>query len=580
MDAQRSAKFVVVAGGVISGVGKGVVSASIGKILKEHGYKTTLIKIDPYINYDAGTLRPTEHGEVWVTGDGGEIDQDLGTYERFIDEDIPKSHNITTGQIYKSVIDRERRGEYLGQTVQFMPHIIDEIVSRIMMAAQGYDFVVVEVGGTVGDYENAPFLFALKALEQQRGPASVGYVLVTYLPIPSHINEMKTRPTRQSMHMLGEHCIIPDFIMCRASVPLDDVRKQKIREFAYLPLERIISVPDVSCVYETPLELERQRLGDNLLTHFGLQSRKRPEWQLWRERVGHIQSPSNTVRVAIIGKYLDTGDFSLTDSYVSICHALIHAGANAQVSVEIAWLDAKKFEHDEYAVRELALYDGILVPGGFGSEGVAGKIRAIEYARVHRIPYLGLCYGMQLAAVEFARNVCGLDRAHTTEVDPQTPYPVIDILPLQRALLEKNCYGGTMRLGSYQARLLPESKVHQLYNNSGRVQYDHDVAIATERHRHRYEVNPAFVPQLEKAGIIFSGFYHREDGTKLAEFIELADHPFFVATQAHPEFTSRFGSPNPLFAGFVTACCQSQETKKDSLSKAQRTHHHMAFDQA
>lgn len=547
-------KFVVVAGGVISGVGKGVTTAALGKILKEHGYSTTLIKIDPYINFDAGTLRPTEHGEVWVTDDGGEIDQDLGTYERFLNQAIPKKNNITTGQIYKAVIDRERAGEYLGHTVQFVPHIIDEVKRRILDASKDFEIAIIEIGGTVGDYENVPFLFALKGLERELGHENVAYVLVTYLPIPDHISEMKTKPTQQAIRLLGQEGIQPDFIICRAKHPVDAIRKKKIEEFANIASENVISAPDIQTVYQIPLDLEREKLGEKVLRHLGLTSRQQPDWHAWQQLVDTIKTPEKQITIAIVGKYLDTGDYSLTDSYVSIYQALIHAGAQQNCGVKILWVDAKKYETSPETLEELKLVDGVIIPGGFGNAGVEGKMKAIEFVRTHNIPYLGLCYGMQLAAVEFARNVCGLKAAHTTEVDQQTPYPIIDILPSQKAAMAKNDYGGTMRLGSYSATIKKETKVAQLYQAACLL----DIAEfeVSERHRHRYEVNPLFVPALESKGLVFSGYHVREDGTALMEYLELPELKFYVATQAHPEFKSRLGYPNPLFAGFVKACIE------------------------
>ncbi len=558
-------RYIVVAGGVISGVGKGVTTASIGKILKEHGYKTTLIKIDPYINFDAGTLRPTEHGEVWVTEDGGEIDQDLGTYERFMDMSIPKHNNLTTGQIYKAVIDRERAGKYLGKTVQFIPHITDEVIDRIKKASEGYEIAIIEIGGTAGDYENVPFLFALKALERELGSHRVAYMLVTYLPVPSHIDEMKTKPTQQAIRLLGEQGIMPDFIICRSQYPLDMVRRKKIEVFANLDPDRIIAAPDITSVYHLPLEFEQQNMGQKILSHLKLESKKQPDWTKWQEAVSQVANPEKRIRVAIIGKYLDSGDFSMTDSYLSICHALTHAGVHQKAGVDITWIDAKLFERDPERLAELEDYHGIIIPGGFGDGGVEGKIAAINYARTHKIPFLGLCYGMQLAAVEYARNVSGLEKAHTTEVDKDTPYPIIDILPLQKQLLETGKYGGTMRLGGYEAQLKPNTKVFDLYGKKDTV---------VERHRHRYEVNPQFVEKLESDGLTFSGSHERQDGTQLMEFLELADHPFFVATQAHPEFKSRFGNPNPMFVGFVEECKKkvSKEPKPIKLKSFKCAH--------
>ena len=430
----------------MSGVGKGVTTASIGKILKEHGYTVTAIKIDPYLNYDAGTLRPTEHGEVWVTDDGGEIDQDLGTYERFLDMDIPKKNNMTTGQVYKTVIDKERQGEYLGQTVQFIPHIPDEIKRRIKDASNGYDFVLIEVGGTIGDYENIPFLFALKSLEREVGKNSLSYVLVTYLPIPSHIEEMKTKPTQQAIRLLSESGIFPDFIICRAKRALDVPRKKKIETYANIISEHVISEPDIDTVYQIPLDLEKEKLGEKILNEFGMKSKKQPVWTEWKKLVDNILSPKKKVKIAIVGKYIEIGDYALADSYLSINQSLLHAGASLSCAVEIDWLDSKKFEDDKKAINTLKGYDGIIVPGGFGSSGVEGKILAANYARVNKIPYLGLCYGLQLAVIEFARNVCGLKDAHTTEVNQKTQNPVIDVQPAQKEIIEKSMYGGTMSL--------------------------------------------------------------------------------------------------------------------------------------
>lgn len=541
-------KYIIVTGGVISSVGKGITTASLGKILKEHGYKTTLIKIDPYINYDAGTMRPTEHGEVWVTEDGGEIDQDLGTYERFMNESLPKKNNITTGQIYKAVIDRERAGHYLGKTVQFVPHILDEIKNRIKQAADGHEIAIIEVGGTVGDYENTPYLMAIKSLEREVGHDSMAYILVTYLPIPDHLGEMKTKPTLQAIRLLGQEGILPDFIICRAKHALDEERKRKIVEVANIAPDRVISEPDIDgTVYQIPLDLERENLGEKILQQLRLTSKKKPDWSAWNQLVDAVLKPGKSITVAIVGKYLQSGDFSLTDSYISIQQALIHAGAQLACGVTIKWLDAQEFEHGTAAFERLANVDGVIVPGGFGASGVEGKIKVIEYVRKHNIPYLGLCYGMQLAAVEFARHMCNLPQAHTTEVNAQTETPIVDILPLQKAHLQDHKIGGTMRLGSYEATVKPESTVARLYKGAYRV---------AERHRHRYEMNPAFVETLENNGLTFSGYYEREDGTKLMEYLELPEHKFFVATQAHPEFNSRFGQANPLFFGFIQACLQ------------------------
>ncbi|MCX5925021.1 MAG: CTP synthase [Candidatus Dependentiae bacterium] len=552
-----STRFIVVAGGVISGVGKGVATASIGIILKEHGYSVTLIKVDPYINYDAGTLRPTEHGEVWVTHDGGEIDQDLGTYERFMNEDIPKQNSITTGQIYKTVIDKERNGDYLGQTVQFMPHITDEITARIKQAASGYEIAVVEIGGTVGDYENMPFLFAFKALKRELGADHVVSCLVTYIPMPEHIGEMKTKPTQQAVRMLSEQGIFPDFIICRSKEPLDQVRKKKIETAVAIHADAIIDAPDIDLIYDVPLNFEAQNFGQKILHYFKLPSKKEPDWHVWRGYIAGIKKPERAIRIAIVGKYVHSGAFSLTDSYLSIGNALMHAGAHMSTQIKIDWIDATVFETDPQQLKQLNDVDGLIIPGGFGAGGVEGKIAAIAYARKHTIPFLGICYGMQLAAVEYARSVCGLVGAHTTEVDEQTPHPIIVLLPIQQQFLAQHKYGGTMRLGACSALVKRGSVVHSLYAHQIKD------GFISERHRHRYEVNPAYVAQLEKAGLVFSASHTRIDGTQLMEFIEIPEHRFFVATQAHPEFTSRLANPNPLFTGFVRAALKYADEKHE-----------------
>ncbi len=576
-------RYIVVAGGVISGVGKGIATASIGKILKEYGFKTTAIKIDPYINVDAGTLRPTEHGEVWVTDDGGEIDQDLGNYERFLGETISRINNITTGQVYNAVIEQERKGTFLGKTVQFIPHIPDEILKRIKAAAKGYDIALIEIGGTIGDYENIPFLFAAKSLERQIGKENVAYILITYLPVPSHIQEMKTKPTQQAIKMLSEHGIFPDIILCRARKPLDDVRKKKIEVYANIDSDYVISSPDIETIYRIPLTYEEQDLGVKVLKKLGIKKKKKAaSFKHWRSLVKTIEKPKRTVTVGMVGKYLDIGDYSLTDAYISIREALTHAGANLGIGVHTEWINSKQIETGKIGIKQLASYDGIIIPGGFGESGIEGKITSIKCARENNIPFLGLCLGLQLAVVEFARNVCGFEGANTTEIDKDTKYPVIDMLPSQKEIIEKGNYGGTMRLGAYAAMLTEGSTVHTLYKKTDRITHDKDLFkellgnkqvrfrigktpvgkhSILERHRHRYEVAPDFVHYLKDSGLSIAGFHIRFDDVNLVEFIELPDHPFFVATQAHPEFKSFLEDPAPLFLGFLEAC------KKNSMEK-------------
>jgi CTP synthase len=598
---QSFPKFIVVAGGVISGVGKGLATSSIGKILQEYGYDCTAVKIDPYINYDAGTMRPTEHGEVWVTEDGGEIDQDLGNYERFLGKSLSRWNNLTTGQIYKTVIDKERHGEYLGQTVQPIPHITDEIKRRVIEAANGHEFVLVEVGGTIGDYENTPFFFALKSLETEIGAENIAYVLVTYLPVPAHIQEMKTKPTQHSIKLLGEQGILPDFILCRSALGVDEIRKKKIEVYANIERDHIISAPDVETIYQIPMNFEKDDIGRKMLAEFGLEPRKEPDWTRWHELVTNIMEPKTTFKVAMVGKYVESGDFALTDAYVSVNEALKHAAAGLGGKVEINWINAGDFrDRSDELSAVLSGFDGILVPGAFGASGAEEMIEAIRFARENDIPYLGLCYGLQMAIVEYARNMCGLEDANTVEIDPATPHPVIEILDEQRSVIDPSVLsawreishdidtiadfwersgrniglGGSMRLGAYLARLTPGSVIHKLYEEAGRLEEDAerikwwkerpgqafrlgripvDAPMILERHRHRYEVNPSYVERFTSAGMLFSGRHERGDGTELMEFLELPNHPYFVATQAHPEFKSRLDRPAPLFTGFLQA---------------------------
>jgi CTP synthase len=537
--------YIFITGGVISGLGKGLVTSSIGKLLQWRGFGVTACKIDPYLNFDAGTLRPTEHGEVWVTQDGGEIDQDLGHYERFLDIDVPKSHNITTGQVFWAVIQAERNGKYLGKTVQPIPHITDEIKRRIKNIAKNShtDFVLVEIGGTVGDYENILFLEAARQMKLEG--ESVLYVHVAYLPIPKTLGEMKTKAVQHSVRELRNLGIQPDFIIGRSANPLDEERKAKIALFCNVAKEDVISDPDLELAYELPLLFEKQGLGDKILKKLGIRG-KPPNTSKWKDAVNKIKNLTQSVRIGIVGKYFDIGEFTLPDAYISVIEAIRHAAWYWGVRPEIKCIDAKEFETYPERLSILKELDGIIVPGGFGTTGVEGKIVAIRYCRENNIPYLGLCFGLQLAVVEFARHVCGLEGAHSTEIQPSTPYPIIDVLPEQVEILEKSKYGGTMRLGAYPAKLKEGTLVHRLYGKD----------LIYERHRHRYEVNPKFHEVLQAHGMIFSGI--SPDG-KLVEFIELPDLTYFIATQAHPEFTSRFMKPNPLFKGLVE-CALAKKT--------------------
>ncbi|MFC1528739.1 CTP synthase [Candidatus Latescibacterota bacterium] len=572
-------QYIVVVGGVMSGVGKGLATSAIAKILTGNGFSVTAVKIDPYISYDAGLFRPTEHGEVWVTDDGGEIDQDLGNYERFLDIDISRTNNITTGQVYKTVIDKERRGEYLGATVEFIPHITDEIKNRVKSASGNYDISMVEIGGTMGEYQNIPFLFAMKSLQIEIGMENMIFILITYLPVPSHIEEMKTKPTQQAIKLLSENAIFPDIILCRARKPLDMIRKKKIQTYANISSDYVISAPDTDNLYSIPLNFENEGIGDKIIEKLRLKAKKKPDWKVWREYVNRIDYPEKTVNVAIVNKYVVTGSFKLADCFISVSQSLVHAGAELNTGVKIHWIDAKSIEEVDDPGEILGGYDGILIPGGFGHQGFEGMIKTVRYARENNIPYLGLCYGLQVAVCEFARNVCGLEDAATTEIHPDTPHPVITIIESQKDTLVTKGYGGTMRLGAYAAIINQNSFIYNLYEKTGRIELDSrkiekfrkdkdqqfrlgrleksDVAVV-ERHRHRYEVNPEYIENLTGKGLVFSGHHIRGDDTRLMEFIELPGHPCFIATQGHPEFTSRLGQPNPLFLGFVEAASREK----------------------
>lgn len=550
-------KYIIVNGGVISGVGKGIITASVGKILQQYGFTVTAVKIDPYINVDAGTLRPTEHGETWVTFDGGEIDQDIGNYERFLGIKIPKKNSITTGQIYQTVINKERNGEYEGKTVQYIPHITDEIKSRIINAKyytnndnniMTYDIVLVEIGGIVGDYENIPFLAGTKSLETELGKENILYTLVTYMPIPSHLGEMKTKPTQTAIRDLMACGIIPDIILCRGKELLDDVRKKKIETYVNINSNYVISVPDVNFTYQVPIVLEDQLLGIKILQKINLTPKMRPDWSNWNKLLTNLNNSklSTGVNIGIICKYLSHGNFQVTDSYLSISETLKHVSANLNLNINIMWIDSANINDTNVNdIINSARLNGIIVPGGFGSHGVDGKILAIKQAREYDIPYLGLCYGMQLAVVEYARNVKGLINAHTTEVNPDTPHPVVTILESKKDIKQ---IGGTLRLGEYKANIKPNSLLEKIYLSN----------TVVERHRHRYEVNPAYINLLEDENLIFSGTYetiNNENNStvtvRLVEFLELKNNKFFVATQSHPELNSSLANPNLLFLNFI-----------------------------
>jgi len=534
------AKFIFVMGGVMSGVGKGVTSSSIGKILQSRGYRVTAIKVDPYVNVDAGTMNPTEHGEVFVTEDGDETDQDVGNYERFLNTNILRANYMTTGRVYQTVISRERNLEYGGECVEVVPHIPLEMIRRLRLAAQKSkaEFVIVEVGGTVGEYQNILFLEAARMMHY-KNPKDVLFVLVSYLPVPVKLGEMKTKPTQYAVRQVNAAGIQPDFIICRSEQPIDGPRKQKISTFCNVQKDDVISNPDVDSIYEIPLVLEKERLSDKILKRLNMRPRK-TNLKDWRKMITDIRRAKKVVKIAMIGKYFASGDFILPDAYISVIEALKHAAWANRVRVAIDWLNSDAYEKNPASVKELKNYHGIIVPGGFGKRGVEGKMHAIRFAREQRVPYLGLCYGMQLATIEFARNVAKLAGAASTEFDPKTKHPVIHVMPDQAEKLAKKQYGNTMRLGAYPCVLEKNSLAARLYGTRN----------ITERHRHRYEFNNAYRERLVKKGLRLSGL---SPDKRLVEVVELASHPFFVGTQFHPEFKSRPLHPHPLFQGFIAA---------------------------
>lgn len=524
----------------MSGVGKGTATASIGLLLRARGYCVTAIKIDPYVNVDAGTMNPVEHGEVFVTHDGDETDQDIGNYERFLDCNIPKKNYMTTGRIYLSVIERERAGGYDGKCVEVVPRVPEEVIMRIEIAARDAkaDFTLIEIGGTVGEYENILFLEALRMM-RVREPHNVRSILVSYLPVPPSLGEMKTKPTQHAVREMNRVGLAPDFLICRSEHALDAPRREKLSRFCGVPAAHIITAQNASSVYEVPLLFEEQKVADTLLRSFG-KRKKAADLSAWRAMVTRGVTAKKEVRIGVIGKYFSTGDFILSDAYLSVLEAIKHASWSEGTRPTISWLNAEAYEKDPRALKELLAYDGILIPGGFGARGIEGKIAAIAFVRKHRIPYLGLCYGMQCAVIEFARNVLGLVHANTEEIDAKTPDPVIHLMQGQEERLEKQGRGGTLRLGSFPCVLASGTRVRRIYGTEQIV----------ERHRHRYEVNNAYRDRFEKAGLRMAGT--SPDGT-LVEIVEVVDHPFFVGVQFHPEFQSRPLAPHPLFVGFIRA---------------------------
>lgn len=536
-------KYVFVVGGVMSGVGKGIATSSISLILEAKGFRVNPIKIDPYLNVDAGNMNPTEHGEVFVLGSGLETDQDMGNYERFLGRSLESHNYMTSGMVYREVIERERALKYGGKCVEAIPHIRDAIIDRITGSARASkaDVTVVEIGGTIGDYQNIMFIEAARVLKVKH-PDDVMFIMVSYMPVPGSLGEMKTRPTQNAVRMLNSYGVQPDMIIARSENVMDEKRKEKLAISCNVRSDHVISAPNITSIYDVPGNFERDHIGNIILKSLKLTRRARPtNLEKWEAFARKVKNGSTEVNVGIVGKYFDTGDYVLSDAYLSVIEALKFSGAHSGVKPVISWVNAKDIE--EGNTREvLHGFDAIIVPGGFGESGVEGKIRAIEYARENKVPYLGLCYGMQLMVVEYARSVLGWKDAHTTEINEHTTHPVVGVMEEQKAIIKAGNMGGTMRLGEYRAILKKGSVVSDVYGSEEVV----------ERHRHRFEVNPAYVAELQKAGLVFSGW--SPDRT-LMEFTELPKsvHPYFVGTQAHPELLARPLSPHPLFTGLLKA---------------------------
>ncbi len=538
-------KYIFVTGGVVSSLGKGITAASLGRLLKNRGYKVTIQKFDPYINIDPGTMSPYQHGEVFVTDDGAETDLDLGHYERFVDENLSKASNVTTGKVYQSVINKERKGEYLGSTIQVIPHITNEIKERVMRVgkADNADIVITEIGGTVGDIESLPFLEAIRQVRKDLpNKNDVIYIHVTLVPYISAAEELKTKPTQHSVKELRSIGIQPDIIVCRTVKELSENMKKKIALFCDVEPDAVINNLTADSIYDVPLLMEQEGLDHIALKKLGLADRP-VDLSDWKDMVARIHNAKGVTRIALVGKYV-----KLHDAYLSVVEALSHAGYAYGTKIDIRWVNSEELEENKPDLSEVFKdIDGIIVPGGFGYRGIEGKIDAIRYARENKIPFLGLCLGMQCAVIEFARNVCAMKKANSSEFIPDTPYPVIDLMSDQEDVTEK---GGTMRLGIYPCKLKDGTKARKLYDNK---------EIIYERHRHRYEVSNELRPILEKTGLVISGT--SPDG-RLVEIIELKDHPYFEATQAHPEFKSRPNRPHPLFLGFIEAALKERKKKE------------------
>ena len=541
--AKESHKYIFVFGGVMSGVGKGVAASSMALLLQEKGYAANLVKVDPYLNVDAGTMNPTEHGEVFVLSSGLETDQDMGNYERFLNRDLGPSDYMTSGMVYQSVIAAERALKYGGKCVEAIPHVRDEILRRFTAAADesGSRVSVVEIGGTVGDFQNALFIEAARVLKMQQ-PDDVVFVMVSYLPVPGTLGEMKTKPTQNAVRQLNSYGVQPDFLIARANHPIDDKRKEKIAIACSVRADHVISAPDIESIYEVPCNFEKDKFADMLVKALNLPNGKKVALTAWKKFVRMATKEGlPEVNIAIVGKYFTTGDFILSDAYLSVIEALKFSAAVLGVKPRIHWLNARDFEKEK-GTTALASYDGIIVPGGFGETGIEGKIAAIEYARTKKIPYFGLCYGMQLMVIEYARHVAGLAGAHTTEINSKTPHPVVAIMEAQKEKLVHEDYGGSMRLGAYPANLKKGTLAYEAYKKP----------LVSERHRHRYEISPDYTERLTASGLVFSG---TSPSGVLMEIAELPrdTHPFMLGTQFHPELQARPLAPHPLFTAFLKA---------------------------
>ncbi len=540
---KQNPKYIFVFGGVMSGIGKGIAASSIAKIIQAHKYSVTSIKIDPYVNVDAGTMNPTEHGEVFVLSNGLETDQDMGNYERFLNVKLPGSNYMTTGSVYWKVINNERNLKYKGKCVQIIPHVTNEVIKNIRGASvkNKADAVVIEVGGTTGDYENVLFTEAARQMKL-KNPEDVLFVMISFVPYPKKIGEMKTKPTQQAARALNEAGIQPDIIIARSDKPIDKKRKEKIALFCNIQKDAVISAPDTDYIYEIPLNFEKDGLSSTILKKLGLKNGGVGDLKDWKKMVDKMKKAKKEIRIGMVGKYFGTGDCILSDSYISVIEAIKHASYNQSRRPVIDWINAEEFEKNPKRLKSLEEYDALIVPGGFGSRGIEGKIKAIQFARENNIPYLGLCYGMQLMVIEYARNVVGLKNANTAEIDLKSEYLIVDLMPEQKEKMQNSDYGATMRLGDYPCEIKKSTLAYDAYKRTS----------IKERHRHRYEVNPKYIKQIEKAGLVFSG--QSPDG-KLMEIAELPKekHCFMIGSQFHPEFTSSPLQPNPLFQSLIKA---------------------------